>query len=154
MRGLGKLAKGLGETALGTRFKDLVKNPAVSLPVGILSMDLLGTEVVKPMVQGLDEDLQGRRMTSGEIPWELEQASIVRREAQRQRMEDVRRGIEKSAEALKTMMPDLYRDLVHGRKFPKGAMVYGGRPRRDLLMELAESMQEGTLHQYAQRGVE
>ena len=43
--------------------------------------------------------------------------------------------------------PDLYTSVMAGRRVPKGSVVLGGRPRQDLMRELAASMDSG---RYAQ----
>ena len=44
--------------------------------------------------------------------------------------------------------PDLYTSVMAGRRVPKGSVVLGGRPRQDLMRELAASMDSG---RYAQQ---
>jgi hypothetical protein len=39
--------------------------------------------------------------------------------------------------------PTLYTSVMAGRKVPTGAVVLGGRPRTDLMRELAASMDSG-----------
>lgn len=39
--------------------------------------------------------------------------------------------------------PDLYTSVMAGRRVPKGSVVLGGRPRQDLMRELAASMDSG-----------
>lgn len=40
-------------------------------------------------------------------------------------------------------LPDLYTSIMAGRSVPAGSIVLGGRPRKDLLRELAASMGSG-----------
>jgi len=39
--------------------------------------------------------------------------------------------------------PDLYSSVMAGQRLPKGSVVLGGRPREDLMRQLAASMDSG-----------
>lgn len=43
--------------------------------------------------------------------------------------------------------PALYNQVSAGRRLPRGAVVLGGQPRQDLLMELARAMDSGAFQQ-------
>ena len=43
--------------------------------------------------------------------------------------------------------PDLYSAVMAGQRLPKGSVVLGGRPREDLMRQLAASMDSGRYRQ-------
>lgn len=53
------------------------------------------------------------------------------------------RSIQKNQMQLARQTPDLYTSVMAGRRVPKGSVVLGGRPRQDLMRELAASMDSG-----------
>jgi hypothetical protein len=52
----------------------------------------------------------------------------------------VRESIRKNITYIAQSNPQLYNELVVGRRLPRGAVVLGGPPRRDLLEEVATMM--------------
>lgn len=57
------------------------------------------------------------------------------------------RSIQKNQMQLARQAPDLYTSVMAGRRVPTNSVVLGGRPRTDLMRELAASMDSG---RYAQ----
>jgi hypothetical protein len=64
----------------------------------------------------------------------------VARLLEQSRME---RAITQNQARLAQANPTLYTSVMAGRKVPTGAVVLGGRPRTDLMRELAASMDSG-----------
>jgi Arc/MetJ family transcription regulator len=77
-----------------------------------------------------EEDSARQRSASARIAELLEQARMERALAQNQAR-------------LAQANPTLYTSVMAGRKVPSGAVVLGGRPRTDLMRELAASMDSG-----------
>lgn len=77
-----------------------------------------------------EEDSARQRSASARIAELLEQARMERALAQNQAR-------------LAQANPTLYTSVMAGRKVPTGAVVLGGRPRTDLMRELAASMDSG-----------
>lgn len=61
-------------------------------------------------------------------------------EAQRATLQD---SIQRNLQAVQQNAPDLYMQVMTGRRLPQGAVVLGGEPRNDLLQELGRAMAEG-----------
>ena len=59
---------------------------------------------------------------------------------EQQRME---KTIRENAMRLAQSAPDLYSSVRAGQRLPKGSVVLGGRPREDLMRQLAASMDSG-----------
>lgn len=76
------------------------------------------------------EEVSRQRSASAKIAQLLEQARMERTLAQNQAR-------------LAQANPTLYTSVMAGRKVPTGAVVLGGRPRTDLMRELAASMDSG-----------
>jgi hypothetical protein len=53
------------------------------------------------------------------------------------------RAIMENEARLARSLPDLYTSILAGRSVPAGSIVLGGRPRKDLMRELAASMGSG-----------
>ena len=77
-----------------------------------------------------EETISRQRSASARIAQLLEQARMERTLAQNQAR-------------LAQANPTLYTSVMAGRKVPTGAVVLGGRPRTDLMRELAASMDSG-----------
>lgn len=59
---------------------------------------------------------------------------------EQQRME---KTIRENTMRLAQSAPDLYSSVMAGQRLPKGSVVLGGRPREDLMRQLAASMDSG-----------
>lgn len=55
----------------------------------------------------------------------------------------VEEAIRQNQARLAQVAPDVYTSVMAGRRVPKGSVVLGGRPRQDLMRELAASMGSG-----------
>jgi len=55
----------------------------------------------------------------------------------------VEETIRQNQARLAQVAPDIYTSVMAGRRVPKGSVVLGGRPRQDLMQELAASMGSG-----------
>jgi len=100
--------------------------------------------------------LAGTRMLLKKEPDTTQIDQLVNNAVAKSKSEKVARLLEQSrmekalAEnqmRLARQAPDLYTSVMAGRRVPKGSVVLGGRPRQDLMKELAASMDSG---RYAQ----
>ena len=57
------------------------------------------------------------------------------------------RSYEQNKQRLAQSAPDLYSSVMAGQRLPKGSVVLGGRPREDLMRQLAASMDSGRYKQ-------
>jgi hypothetical protein len=85
------------------------------------------------------------------IEAQMEEARTQSRSARiAKAMEDMRlqRSIQQNQMRLAQANPTLYTSVMAGRRVPTNSVVLGGRPRTDLMRELAASMDSG---RYAQQ---
>jgi len=96
--------------------------------------------------------LAGTRMLLKKEPDTTQIDQLVNNAVAKSKSEKVARLLEQSrmekalAEnkmRLARQAPDLYTSVMAGRRVPKGSVVLGGRPRQDLMRELAASMDSG-----------
>jgi len=96
--------------------------------------------------------LAGTRMLLKKEPDTTQIDQLVNNAVAKSKSEKVARLLEQSrmekalAEnqtRLARQAPDLYTSVMAGRRVPKGSVVLGGRPRQDLMKELAASMDSG-----------
>lgn len=122
---LGKGAAGLASATFGS--------PAWTVP----SAKYL-EEDVAPKVKGIfdrDKRLEAEIRVREQIQQEQD---LRRREVTR-----LRRSLARNAATLAAMDPDLYNQVMAGRRLSRGTLMLGGAPRTDLLEELASAMGEG-----------
>jgi len=61
-------------------------------------------------------------------------------QAVQQRSRQVRESIRANITQIARTNPQLYNELVAGKRLPRGAIILGGPPRKDLLEEVATMM--------------
>lgn len=59
----------------------------------------------------------------------------------------MQQSIQENLQRVAQNNPALYNQIAAGRRLPRGAVVLGGQPRQDLLMELARGMDSGAFQQ-------
>lgn len=112
------------------------------VPAGIIT-GLLGRDLTRPIRESQAENLRGAyRQFMGRPPrtqelYELEQQRILRAQAQRIEQEALQERITRRIAYLAAANPQLYNEVSAGRRLPRGAQVFGGRKRTDLLEQLA-----------------
>ena len=84
----------------------------------------------------------------------LQKIEQVRSQRMKQRMEEsqreqVRRSMRESLARIAAIDPQMYSEVMAGRRLPQGARVIGGTPRTDLLAQLASDMAGGYYDQAA-----
>lgn len=90
-------------------------------------------------------------MATAEAPMSIREAIEFDRRARRDteieriKFAQKRQKSMESLARLAALDPQLYNELVAGRRLPQGAMTFGGTPRVDLLEQLASEMAEGNI---------
>ena len=74
---------------------------------------------------------------------EQERQAYIQYKAQETRMRRLQRDMAENAARLAAVAPDVYNRVMAGRMLPKGAAVFGGNPRTDLLEQLTLAMSKG-----------
>jgi len=101
----------------------------------------------KPVAQGALGFLEGLDISGAKAETDR---SVVRARQDLQAMAEARaRRMRKlrleNIARVAGMLPDIYHQVSSGRRLPRNSVVIGGRPRIDLLTQLADSMVNGTL---------
>ena len=129
----------MGGKLLERLLRGVIKHPGGTVLGGLLAAQMVG----QPLVEGVARDFgYGYRK-------EKEQWERIRRDqlAQEMRARRLQRTISENTTRLMTYEPELAQQILAGRVLPQGAVVIGGRPRTDLLAQVAEGMSMG---QYSQ----
>ena len=122
---------GLGAAALG------------AAAIGIPTAMFLGKEVVEPVATSVARGLgwkQDERQLFA-LGESFRQENMARAVALREQR--LMRADMDNIERLARMNPELVKQVLAGRRLPRGAVVIGGKPRVDAMMELARSMSMG-----------
>jgi len=136
----------LQEGFLGTTIKGALKRPGVGLPA--LGLGALFTaDVLGPVAGGLRDRATGRSTLRTERANEARIEQIRQQELLQIQQKRLERAMMLSATRLAATNPQLYNEVLAGRRLPLGAVVIGGRPRTDLLEQLALDMAEGNFDQ-------
>lgn len=175
MAGLGLLSKGGALLGKGvSRLKDVDKLAAAKKTAGLTADTVMGFAGI-PITKGARETWKaqmkarpfltsattisalggagviGHEVVNAQSPMTLEEAVMRdRRERQMFEIEGIKRR-EKRKRAMESLArlaaldPQLYNELTVGRALPRGAMVFGGNPRVDILEALASDMAEGRI---------
>ena len=131
----------------GQQTRMLTNLPAMGAG-GLFLMDAMGTtpfEMVGGPIRGLKgaayEEPGGVGVARRTAKAEVE--SMVRGMYKQAELEELRKRMERAAVMIAAMQPQLYNEALAGRKLPKGARVFGGNPRVDLLQQLAMATAQG-----------
>jgi hypothetical protein len=142
MDAAGKKKQGWIARMLSEYISGVKKNPiafgvpatALGLETGLFAWEDMIEPIVEPMAGGI---LGGQRLVEAGMQ-EMAGAHTIKmvEERSKQARESIRRNIQVIAQT----NPQLYNELVAGKRLPRGAIVLGGPPRRDLLEEVATMM--------------
>jgi len=132
--GLAK-AKGINPKSLLLGGPGVSKTTAAGIGTGTA---LFGWDLTSPVREAVraDPDRQYQNMI------EAERALMNQRAAQGLRRQRLERDMAGNAARLAAVAPDLYNQVLAGRRLPRGAVVLGGQPRTDLLEEVAMRMSD------------
>jgi len=147
--GMSTAFKTMQEGVFGMTAKAALKRPSLGAPALFLGGSFL-YEMLKPVgkavfdnpARNVAEQAQQQR----DILWRQKMSQITT-----QRYEQ---SIAKNAARLAAANPQLYNEVMAGRRLPQGAVVLGGRPRVDLMEELAMSMAGGQFQKPADPNAE
>lgn len=143
-----KSIKSLLKSASGFAEKDSVRDFISSNPLAALGLiaptgQFLGQDIVAPIAKGAYETLpiQGAidEVRDRQRFQEFQDAQNFRLTKQL-RDQRIREMVERNMAVVQARDPHLYSQVMAGRVLPQGAVVLGGRPRTDLMEELAYSM--------------
>lgn len=142
----GKPISWVSELATGMPLKEAVRDPFIGFPA-FVGGGAFGYELGSDFVDNMNEDPLGEGQEKYAAMLDRDrQMDTYRREAEYDR---VRQDMMASLQQLASQNPQLYTEVMAGRKLPRGARVFGGTKRTDLLEELAYGMVKGD---YAQAG--
>lgn len=135
---MGGIAKGAMEL-LGLTGEAIATQPIASAGIAL--------GAAKPVAQGAlgfleGLDISGEQAKSDRSVIRARQDLEAMAAAKERRMRKLR--LENIARVA-GMLPDIYHQVSSGRRLPRNSVVIGGRPRIDLLTQLADSMVNGTL---------
>lgn len=114
-----------GEGALGATVGGALMAP-LGLEIGRKVVGSLGTDRLDYMVQGQRQAMMAS-MAQGLENERLQSLMAI------------------NTQRLAQFAPDLYTQVMAGRRLPRGAVVIGGAPRLDLMDELALAMAQGKM---------
>ena len=123
--------------------KGLLRNTGVSLsnPINPLTAFYGGEIFAAPLARSLGEDLGVLDpVVDPEQEFKKQQDIQTAQFASLLKKRRLQEQGQKNMEILRTKAPDVYQSVMAGRRLPQGAVVLGGRPRQDLLQELAQNM--------------
>lgn len=154
MAGLSSLVKGVTRTlgvapevwsGLGGVDKTLVGMGA--LGGGLFA----GEALANPIVKTVGGAMNARGMIDSQVQGQAAMMLLLKkRRADAERLARVKAENEA---ALASQLPDVYNQVVTGKRLPKGAVVIGGSPRRDLVDRLTGLMAQGAFQQASGFGV-
>ena len=128
---------------LGSKLIRRLKGGGAAGFVGFMGADLLADYLFGGTTKQVVDDT-GTYVTGG-VRQQIEQA--VRNRAMQNliaaKAERLRGDISANINSLRQNAPDVYQQLIAGRRLPEGAVVFGGGARMDLLERVAMQMAEG-----------
>ena len=137
--------KGTISKILGVLSRGAIKHPVMSaLDVVGMGIPLLemGKEAINVASRGVTGNPAFGGITTDEA---LQMEEEVRRERRRREVENqakARRYAENTVSLIQNA-PMVARQIMAGRRLPKGAVVIGGTPRVDLMQQMADQMSQG-----------
>lgn len=120
-------------------------NRLAAMSVAGMGAGFVGSEVLSPMLRGVRELMTGEERNLQSQMLRLEIEAQQRRRAEEARMQQQMQYVQMNAQRLASFAPDLAQRVLAGRRLTQGAVAIGGRPRTDLLTELASYMADGNL---------
>lgn len=125
---------------------------------GAINLGLMALPFAPGLVKGLGESVAGgfgageeerRQDTMMQMQGLADQYVVMRqrRAAEIQRLNGINQQL------LQTYAPELYQQLLAGRSLPPEAVVIGGRPRHDLIQDVAAQMSAGQFQAGGNRGL-
>jgi hypothetical protein len=98
-----------------------------------------------PVASAIKEMITGEKAQRERQLFQLEQQLMERARMQEAQSRQNQMYIQMNSQNLMTYAPDLAQRVLAGRRLTQGGVAIGGRPRTDLLTELASHMSDGSL---------
>ena len=108
-------------------------NPLTAFYGGEMALAPIGTSIARDL--GIMDPIRDPQRE-----FEREQRIKSAQFASALRGQRLRAQTERNLAIIRQQAPDIYNSVSAGRRVPDGAVVLGGRPRQDLLLELAQHM--------------
>lgn len=134
-----KAASLLGLT--GEAFKEA---PVLS-SLNAVGLGMGAADIFSPVGDAAYQTVSGNQGKSIQASVSAQNALSTFQRVQAARQEILRRKQAENEALLAQQNPALYTSVLAGRKLPRGAVVIGGRPRRDLMSRLTEMMSTGEM---------
>jgi hypothetical protein len=131
------------QMSVGSRLRDFGSVPASFKVGGAIALGSFGAGAAKKIWDVASYGKQRQREDDYRRAVEQEQKTRIL-QIQQKRLEE---AMLRSAARLAAANPHLYNEIMAGRRLPLGAVVLGGKPRVDLMEQLALDMTQGA---YAQ----
>lgn len=125
----------------GRRFAQTAEDHPILTGLGVALGASEGYDLVaEPLFGGVSDAISG-----GDLNRTVGEEEAARRLSMQAYFKQKRleRSMAGNLAALANSRPDIYAQLAAGRRLPKGSTVIGGRPREDILNEVALAMSEG-----------
>jgi hypothetical protein len=120
-------------------------NRLAAMSVAGMGAGFVGSEMLSPLAGGIRELITGQEKKLQRDLLTLEIEAQQKRRAEEARMQQQMQYVQMNAQRLASFAPDLAQRVLAGRRLTQGAVAIGGRPRTDLLTELASYMADGNL---------
>lgn len=113
--------------------------------VGVASTEFLSDSVLGPLAGAIREELTGDNAQMARSRLLMEAQLRKYSESMRKRDEYRQQQTQMNLQQISSFAPDVAQRVLAGRRLTQGGVAIGGRPRTDLLQELASRMTDGTL---------
>lgn len=113
--------------------------------VALAALDFANQNMLGPLASAVRESMTGNEQREARNRLMLEHQLQSQLQAVRAEEEHRRQFIQINAQQVASFAPDLAQRVLAGRRLTQGGVAIGGRPRTDLLTELASHMSDGSL---------
>lgn len=140
---LGAALKGAA-TAFGMTGEAFAAAP-VAASLGVAGAAVGAGQLVAPVGDAVKERFSRGSAVEKQIVAEVAMTRLLAaRKARQQRLDA---AMAQQEALLAQQAPDLYTNVITGRRWPKGTIPIGGRPRKDLMQRLTQLMAQGQFQQ-------
>ena len=112
---------------------------------GVAGLDFATGSIISPIAGAVHEFMTGKKQREARERLMLEHMLAKQVQAERAQSMQREQFIQMNARQVATYAPDIAQRVLAGRKLTQGGVAIGGRPRTDLLTELASYMSDGSL---------
>lgn len=111
----------------------------------VAGLEFANSAILSPLAGAVKEFVTGDRQRSARNQLLMEHMLRKQVEAEKARAMQRQQFIQMNAQQVATYAPDIAQRVLAGRRLTQGGVAIGGRPRTDLLTELASYMSDGSL---------